>query len=136
MLAKEWFDPEMPTKELLLGVYEWVCDTSCIDEMGMRLTRLQDESVKDSAGTLAYAMVYAFVTHENCAQVKWLKGSDHKCSKGCKNPECGIPITLDDLQRYGKEMYADYLIWIADSKQVLKDVEEIEVEDLLAEDSE
>ncbi len=72
MLARDWLIPEMPIRDLLLGVYEWLCEVDTVDEMGDRMEFLQDEANKDPGGELSHAMIYAFMIHPHCAAVRWL----------------------------------------------------------------
>jgi len=130
MLAREWFKPEMPVKEFLLGVYEWIMDVESIREMGSRTEVIQDAldgENKDCNVTLLKAALYALVQHENGTRICAMRPQSeaHKQEWGDTGPH--YP-TLEKVQTWGKKMYADYLIWIANPKQAEKDLEDREKE--------
>jgi len=126
MLDKEWFDPEMPTKEFMLGVYEWVSDVEALGIAAARMEVLQDAAEKDPefAAKAVYALVYYPENNpHNLACTNRVNDRDRS-----KYPDSNYPSLLD-LQNDGKEMYADYLTWIADPKQVEKDLAQIAEEE-------
>ena len=89
MLARDWFKPEMPMRELLLGLYEWICDENSTQEMGARVEVLQGEASKE----FVRAMVFALMEHKHCV--------------GIRLQDEGGP-TLKQLRAWSKEVTDDY----------------------------
>ena len=111
MLAKEWFDPEMPTKEFLLGVYEWMLDVETIMESVSRLVTLQDEANANDSEDCGFAkvIVYALVEHPDTRKPQRILGCTTRTKDLDLTNRWGDgPPTLADIQQWGKEMTADY----------------------------
>ena len=96
MLGKEWFKPEVPLKDLLLGLYEWICEADSVIEMGERIQILQEEADRDPLGDFARAMGHALREHASVGHIRFKKPSPSKTGY------------VEHMRTYGKEMTEDY----------------------------